>query len=196
MSNRNRRGPGTKTFTISPLSPIVAPMKIFAPLIATLIACATLSARAADTPPETKVIAPAAATSESAGYLERAREVTINALALLGVRYKWGSDSPDKGFDCSGLVSHVFQQVAGLVLPRNSQGMSKVGEKIDKSELQPGDLVFFNTRRRPFSHVGIYIGEERFVHAPRRGGEVEVTSMQGRYWKKRYNGARRVPFSD
>jgi cell wall-associated NlpC family hydrolase len=167
-------------------------MKITTPLFAALLACAALPASAADNnAPDLTAVAPATSSAPD-GYLERAREVTIQALALLGVHYKWGSDSPESGFDCSGLVSHVFQQVAGIVLPRNAQGMSKVGEKIEKSELQPGDLVFFNTRRRPFSHVGIYIGEERFVHAPRRGGEVEVTNMQGRYWQKRYNGARRV----
>jgi cell wall-associated NlpC family hydrolase len=185
-------GAQEKTFTISPLSPIVAPMKISTPLFTAFLVWAALPVSAADNnAPDTTVVAPAASPAPD-GYLERAREVTINALALIGVRYKWGSDSPDKGFDCSGLVTHVFQQVAGIALPRNSQGMSKVGEKVDKTELQPGDLVFFNTRRRPYSHVGIYIGEDRFVHAPRRGGEVEVSSMQGRYWQKRYNGARRV----
>jgi cell wall-associated NlpC family hydrolase len=181
-----------KAFTISPLSPIVAPMKITAPLFAALLAGLTLPALAADNNASDAAIPAAEAIPAQNSYLERAREVTIQALSLLGVHYKWGSDSPENGFDCSGLVSHVFQQVAGIVLPRNAQGMAKVGEKIDKSELQPGDLVFFNTRRRPNSHVGIYIGEERFVHAPSRGGEVEVTNMQGRYWQKRYNGARRV----
>jgi cell wall-associated NlpC family hydrolase len=168
-------------------------MKFSAPLVAALLACAALPAAAADIAAGATTIAPVESSATN-GYFERAREVTIQALALIGVNYKWGSDSPERGFDCSGLVTHVFQQVAGIVLPRNSQGMSKVGEKIDKSDLQPGDLVFFNTRRRPFSHVGIYIGEERFVHAPRRGGEVEVQNMQGRYWKSRYNGARRVGF--
>ena len=175
-------------------------MKISAPLFAALIACAALPALAAANTTDaadTATITPAEPPA-SAGYLERARELaselTIHALALIGVNYKWGSDSPENGLDCSGLVSHVFQQVAGIVLPRNSKSMSKVGEKIDKSELQPGDLVFFNTRRGPYSHVGIYIGDERFVHAPRRGREVEVSDMQGRYWKKRYNGARRVGF--
>ncbi|HWP86285.1 MAG TPA: C40 family peptidase, partial [Burkholderiales bacterium] len=122
--------------------------------------------------------------------------VTIQALSFLGVNFKWGSSNPERGFDCSGLVTHVFQQVAGMVLPRNSQSMSKVGEKIDKVDLQPGDLVFFNTRRQPNSHVGIYIGDERFVHAPSRGGEVEISDMQEGYWKKRFNGARRLLNSD
>ena len=166
-------------------------MKISALLFSGLIAGTAAPVLAADSASAAANVAPAAAPV-AAGYLERTRELTIHALALIGVNYKWGSSSPERGFDCSGLVSHVFQRVAGIVLPRNSQSMSKVGEKIDKSDLQPGDLVFFNTRQRPFSHVGIYIGEEQFVHAPSRGGKVEVTSMQGQYWEKRYAGARRV----
>jgi cell wall-associated NlpC family hydrolase len=168
-------------------------VKIFTYLIAALFTCAALPALAADNSADTAVAVPAE-TPAPAGYLERAGDLTIHALSLIGVHYKWGSDSPERGFDCSGLVSYVFQQVTGIVLPRNSQSMSKVGQKIDQTELEPGDLVFFNTRRRPYSHVGIYIGDARFVHAPSRGGEVEVSNMQGNYWKKRYNGARRVNF--
>jgi cell wall-associated NlpC family hydrolase len=140
--------------------------------------------------------ADAARDPASDSYLSHAREITVQALSFLGVNYKWGSSNPERGFDCSGLVTYVFQQVSGLVLPRNSQGMSKVGEKVDKSELQPGDLVFFNTRHKPNSHVGIYIGDERFVHAPSRGGEVEIADMQEGYWKKRFNGARRLLLND
>ena len=168
-------------------------MKISTPLFAALLACATLPALAANSTSGTTVAAPAGIPA-SGGYFERASELAVQALALIGVNYKYGSDSPAAGFDCSGLVSHVFRQVAGIVLPRNSQSMSKVGEKIDKSDLQPGDLVFFNTRRQAYSHVGIYIGNARFVHAPSRGGEVEIVDMQGRYWQTRYNGARRVSF--
>ena len=161
-------------------------MKIFTALAALGIALAAAPAYSADTGRD----------QSSDSYLSRAREVTIQALSFLGVNYKWGSSNPERGFDCSGLVTHVFQQVAGMVLPRNSQSMSKVGEKIDKVDLLPGDLVFFNTRRQPNSHVGIYIGDERFVHAPSRGGEVEISDMQEGYWKKRFNGARRLLNSD
>jgi cell wall-associated NlpC family hydrolase len=138
----------------------------------------------------------AAAMRAADSYLNHAREITMQALSFLGVNYKWGSSSPERGFDCSGLVKHVFEQVAGLILPRTSQNLSKVGEKVDKSDLQPGDLVFFNTRKQKNSHVGIYIGDEQFVHAPGRGGEVEVSGMQDSYWKKRFNGARRLLFND
>lgn len=177
------------------MSLIVAAMKKTPMILAGLIAFSVLPALAADEVAETAAAPPAVTLSAgTGGYFERARELVMHTLALIGVNYKYGGGSPDSGFDCSGLVSHVFKEVIGLTLPRNSQAMSRVGEKVDKTELQPGDLVFFNTRRRPFSHVGIYIGEERFVHAPRRGRDVEVSSMHSRYWNKRYNGARRVSF--
>lgn len=168
-------------------------MKIRSLLAAALLACAALPAASAENTADT-TLTPPVNSAAPPGYLDRARELAMHALALLGINYKYGSDSPERGFDCSGLVSHVFQEVAGIVLPRNAQGMSKVGQKVDKSDLQPGDLVFFNTRRKDFSHVGIYIGEARFVHAPSRGGEVEIMDMRGGYWQKRYNGARRVNF--
>lgn len=114
------------------------------------------------------------------------------ALNLIGVNYKYGGTQPTTGFDCSGYVSHVFRQVAGLSLPHNALAISRQGKQISRNELQPGDLVFFNTLRRSFSHVGIYIGDNRFVHAPSSGGGVEVVSLQDSYWVKRFNGARRV----
>jgi cell wall-associated NlpC family hydrolase len=114
------------------------------------------------------------------------------ALDLLGIRYRWGGSKPETGFDCSGFVRHVFQQGLGLDLPRSAREQSRSGEPVDKNELQPGDLVFFNTMRRAFSHVGIYLGDDLFVHAPHRGGRVRVEDMSGRYWTKRFNGARRI----
>ena len=173
---------------------IVATMKSAAVVLATLLMTATIPARAGDETGGAIATTAAAAASVGSGYLDRARELAIQALALIGVNYKYGGNAPDGGFDCSGLVSHVFREVTGLVLPRDSQAMSKVGDKINKTELQPGDLVFFNTRRHPFSHVGIYIGEQRFVHAPSGGREVEISDLHSDYWQKRYNGARRVNF--
>lgn len=120
-------------------------------------------------------------------------ETTLDkALDLLGIRYRWGGSKPETGFDCSGFVRHVFQEGLGLDLPRSAREQSKAGEPVTKDELQPGDLVFFNTMRRAFSHVGIYLGGDLFVHAPHRGGRVRVDDMSGRYWTKRFNGARRV----
>ena len=119
------------------------------------------------------------------------RELVLRALSLLGVDYKFGGNNPETGLDCSGLVRHVYKEVSGLVLPRRSEEISRAGEAIRRDQLRPGDLVFFNTLRRAFSHVGIYVGEGRFVHAPSTGGEVRVESLSTSYWQRRFNGARR-----
>ena len=125
-------------------------------------------------------------------YAANAQELVVRALSFVGVNYRRGGESPETGFDCSGLVRHVFRESLGLMLPRTSRDISRVGETIQRDELQPGDLVFFNTLRRGFSHVGIYLGERRFVHAPASGGEVRVEDMRQNYWVKRFNGARRI----
>ncbi|MBO9357713.1 hypothetical protein GG851_27290 [Bordetella petrii] len=114
------------------------------------------------------------------------------ALDQLGVRYRYGGSSPDTGFDCSGLVAYTAEQALGLKLPRNSSAMALMGTAIDKKHLQPGDLVFFNTLGRRYSHVGIYLGENRFVHSPSAGGVVRIEQMTLAYWARRYNGARRL----
>lgn len=119
-------------------------------------------------------------------------ELVLRALSLLGVNYRLGGTSPATGLDCSGLVRHVFSEAAGLVLPRRAEEMSRNGSVVRREQLRPGDLVFFNTLRRAFSHVGIYIGNGQFVHAPSSGGSVRVESLSGSYWTKRFNGARRV----
>ena len=121
-----------------------------------------------------------------------AAEVVFRALSLLGVNYRFGGSTPASGLDCSGLVMYVFNEVTGLKLPRRSDDMSRVGGSIDRSELQAGDLVFFNTMRFPFSHVGIFIGNGQFVHAPSSGSTVRVESMNLAYWQSRFNGARRL----
>jgi cell wall-associated NlpC family hydrolase len=121
-----------------------------------------------------------------------AQDAIDQAMDLLGIRYRRGGSSPEAGFDCSGFVSHVFREGLGLVLPRTSKEMSKSGEPISRDELRPGDLVFFNTMRNAFSHVGIYLGDGQFVHAPRSGGRVRVEDLRDGYWTKRFNGARRV----
>ncbi|HYD96375.1 MAG TPA: C40 family peptidase [Noviherbaspirillum sp.] len=122
----------------------------------------------------------------------RASEVALRAMSLIGVRYKYGGDAPENGLDCSGLVRYVFKEVWGTELPRTSVEMSRLGERVDTKELQPGDLVFYNTLRRGFSHVGVYLGDNKFIHAPSRGGEVRIESMDISYWKNRFNGARRI----
>jgi cell wall-associated NlpC family hydrolase len=121
-----------------------------------------------------------------------AQDAIDQAMDLLGIPYRRGGSSPESGFDCSGFVSHVFREGLGLVLPRSSKEMSKAGEAVSKDQLRPGDLVFFNTMRNAFSHVGIYLGDNQFVHAPRSGGKVRVEDLRDGYWTKRFNGARRI----
>jgi cell wall-associated NlpC family hydrolase len=125
-----------------------------------------------------------------------AQDALEKALDLVGIRYRRGGSTPESGFDCSGFVGHVFREGLGLYLPRSSKEISKTGESVQKDELQPGDLVFFNTMRRAFSHVGIYLGDDKFIHSPRVGGKVRVEDMNDGYWKKRFNGARRVTEND
>jgi cell wall-associated NlpC family hydrolase len=115
-----------------------------------------------------------------------------DALGLVGIRYRAGGKDAETGFDCSGFVGYLFRERLGLDLPRTARDISRTGEPVEKSELQPGDLVFFNTLRRAFSHVGIYLGNNQFVHSPRSGYAVRVEDMSEGYWVKRYNGARRV----
>lgn len=129
-----------------------------------------------------------ASTSDQAG----SRTMAGTALKFLGVKYRFGGDTPSTGFDCSGLVGYAAEKSLGLKLPRRSAEIARQGKSVRKSELKKGDLVFFNTLGRRFSHVGIYLGNQKFVHAPRTGAVVRIESMETAYWKKRYNGARRL----
>jgi len=116
------------------------------------------------------------------------------ALSLVGTPYASGGGSPDPGFDCSGLVAYVFAHAAELRLPRNTFDLARIGAAVSPGELRAGDLVFYNTQHRPYSHVGIYLGGARFVHAPSTGGAVRIEQMDLRYWAQRFDGARRVAF--
>jgi cell wall-associated NlpC family hydrolase len=123
---------------------------------------------------------------------DTASNLVTTALGFLGVPYKRGGSSAETGFDCSGFVKNVYEQTAGLILPRKASEQAADAQRINQTDLQPGDLVFFNTMRRAFSHVGIYIGEGKFVHSPKPGAEVRVDSMGASYWRRRFDGARRV----
>lgn len=125
-------------------------------------------------------------------YATAAEQLVDEALSYLGIRYRFGGTSPSTGLDCSGLVLNAFRNAVGLDLPRTAREMATLGDRIGRQELKPGDLVFFNTMRRTFSHVGIYLGDGRFVHAPSSGGKVRVESIASRYWSQRFNGARRL----
>ena len=119
-------------------------------------------------------------------------EALLRALLTLGVDYRYGGKSPATGFDCSGLVAHVYREAWGVRLPPNTAAQSQTGVPVSLAELQAGDLVFYDTQKRPYSHVGIYLGEGKFVHAPKTGAQVRIESLQSAYWTQRYNGARRI----
>jgi len=152
------------------------------------------------------VNAPAAAASAAAAVpgtiagkiREQASDMVLTAMNFLGVKYRRGGNDADVGFDCSGFTRHVFEMSAGLVLPRRVDEQAKAPGlvPVKRDELQPGDLVFFNTLKRTFSHVGIYVGDGKFIHSPRPGGEVRVEDMGFAYWKKRFTGARRAELPD
>jgi cell wall-associated NlpC family hydrolase len=125
-----------------------------------------------------------------------AKSLVSYARSLIGIRYKYGGNSPKTGFDCSGFVSHVFRHTTGIILPRESGQMSRIGQVISIDNLRVGDLVFFNTLHHKFSHVGIYLGGDRFIHAPSTStGSVRTDNMRDDYWKKHYDGARRITFN-
>jgi len=134
----------------------------------------------------------ATAVTRSEAPTARSPEMLFAALAAAGFDYKRGGKSMASGFDCSGLVAHVFLQAYDVKLPHNAAAQSAQGSPIERAALEPGDLVFFNTERRPYSHVGIYLGDELFIHAPKPGAVVRTENMKLGYWNKRYDGARRI----
>ena len=164
--------------------------KIF--LRASFIACALVAQCAfADE-------SPAQAPETESGvlrYRDGIQQIIDRALDLIGIRYRRSGANPQTGFDCSGFVGYVFHEGLGLILPRASSEISKAGTPVSKDELKPGDLVFFNTMRHAFSHVGIYLGDDLFVHAPRTGEAIRIDHLQEHYWAKRYSGARRMSAS-
>jgi len=119
-------------------------------------------------------------------------DLVIFAMSMAGIPYHYGGSSPKTGFDCSGLVHYVYDKSLQIRLPRTTSGLSRVGKRLQKKQLLPGDLVFFNTQHRSYSHVGIYVGENRFVHAPRTGKTISIANMLNSYWRTHYDGARRV----
>jgi len=119
-------------------------------------------------------------------------DIVVRALTLIDTPYRYGGSTPEGGFDCSGLVRYVYGAVGAGQLPRRTEDIGKAGEPISRSQLEPGDLVFFNTLSRAYSHVAIYIGDGRFLHAPARGGKVRIEGLDDRYWRARFDGARKL----
>lgn len=169
--------------------------------IFTLVTAMVLAASAHAGPPDTPVdfdklltdkglISQIDQVTQSVG--ERTSDLVGNAMGFLGVPYRRGGNSAESGFDCSGFVKAMYEQTVGLILPRKAVQQAAATLKIARTDLQPGDLVFFNTMRHAFSHVGIYIGEGKFIHSPKPGAEVRIESLSIAYWSRRFNGARRV----
>jgi cell wall-associated NlpC family hydrolase len=124
--------------------------------------------------------------------VDRTSDLVLTTMGFLGVPYRRGGNTVETGFDCSGFVRAMYNQTVGHLLPRRAEEQAAATQKIDRSELKPGDLVFFNTMRRAFSHVGIYVGDGKFIHSPKPGAQVRVEDMSGGYWQRRFSGARRV----
>ncbi|MGQ5522497.1 C40 family peptidase [Chitinimonas sp. PSY-7] len=148
-------------------------------------------------PPAAPVVTPeqpddALSALESEAGSRFTQDIMLQALGLIGVTYRWGGSTPESGLDCSGFIRYVFQQALNIALPHNAFAISRLGEDVKKEALKPGDLVFFNTLGRKFSHVGIYLGDDRFIHSPRKGSKVQIVRITDAYWAKRYNGGRRV----
>ncbi|RZL52289.1 MAG: peptidoglycan endopeptidase [Variovorax sp.] len=128
----------------------------------------------------------------SQNVVDRTSDLVVTAIGFLGVPYRRGGNTAESGFDCSGFVRAMYNQTIGHLLPRRAEEQAAATEKVDRGDLKPGDLVFFNTMRRAFSHVGIYVGDGKFIHAPKPGAKVRVEDMTGSYWQRRFDGARRV----
>jgi cell wall-associated NlpC family hydrolase len=172
-------------------------------ITASLVFCtaAVAGEQAKETPTESFAQAGKAYFSRAADKLVDSvsgpSEGLINqAMELIGVRYRWNMDIPQSGLDGSGFVAYVFKDKLSFLIPRKSSQISKVGKSINRNDLQPGDLVFFNTMRMTFSHVGIYVGENKFIHSPSKGASIRVDDMTSVYWDKRFDGARRLDGSD
>lgn len=156
-------------------------------------ACSMSSLSAAQTEPADLQVTPSV-VGEATNHISAAPDRLVStALEFLGITYRFGSSNPDHGLDCSGFVKLVIERVLGIGVPRTAKSISNLGTPVVENELQKGDLLFFNTLGRPFSHVGIYIGDRKFVHASSRARVIRVESLDSSYHRMRYNGARRLP---
>ncbi len=171
---------------------ILRPMRKLTTSIA-LLAALSLGNNAFADDVDTAAVKPAVETQSGIQrYATAAQELVIQGMSYLGIPYRYGGTDRESGVDCSGLVQNLFRSAIGLDLPRTAAAMSRVGEEVERSELKPGDLVFFNTMRRAFSHVGIYLGDGQFLHSPSTGGAVRIEKLSVSYWASRFNGARRI----
>ena len=160
------------------------------PTRSTIIACglALFLAACGSAPPTPGASPPG--SSARVGVVGVGHEVTLYALGLIDTGYRFGGKNPEAGLDCSGMVSYIFGQAAGLKLRGSAADIARAGRPVKREELRPGDLVFFNTRNAPFTHVGIYIGDDRFIHAPSSNGRVRIDPMNAPYYAQRFDAAR------
>lgn len=175
---------------VVPVAYSLEPMKFYQSILALFLAGFMAVAHAA---PDTAADGEADPIARFASPGEEAAgDLLLQAMSLIGVAYRFGGSNPESGLDCSGFIQYVFKKSLRVNLPRTSASMAQVGREIDRDELKAGDLVFFNTRGFRYSHVGMYLGNNKFIHAPRTGKSIEVVNMTQSYWATRYNGARRV----
>jgi hypothetical protein len=158
----------------------------------TVLCCglAFLLAACAGAPPAPGRVAPVAAPADRVAFSEKGNEITLFALGLIDTGYRFGGKNPQAGLDCSGMVSYIYRQGAGLRVSGSAADIARQGRPVERGSLRPGDLVFFNTRNASFSHVGLYIGEDRFVHAPSGSGRVRIDHLNARYYAQRFEAAR------
>lgn len=152
--------------------------------------CCTLLLAACGSPAPRPPTGPGTITQAPRAVSGQAVEVVLYAMSLIDTGYRFGGKNPEAGLDCSGMVSYIFDRAAGLRVQGSAADIARRGRPVEREALRPGDLVFFNTMNRPFSHVGIYIGDDRFVHAPSTNGKVRIEQMDNRYFAQRYEAAR------
>jgi cell wall-associated NlpC family hydrolase len=160
------------------------PSRLMAVLAAALLAACSVA------PPQPQRLPPPGSVAVPEKHL--GNEIVMFSFGLIDTGYRFGGRNPDSGLDCSGMVSYIYEQVAGLRLPHNAAQIARQTRPIERDALRPGDLVFFNTRNFSYSHVGIYIGDDRFVHAPNRNGRVRIDRLSANYYAERFDAARTV----
>lgn len=160
------------------------------PILPAILAVAAALALAACGTPASRPDTSAGTITQPRAVSEKGNEVAIYALGLIDTGYRFGGKNPEAGLDCSGMVSYIYDRAVGLKVQGSAADIARRGRSIERTALRPGDLVFFNTRNRSFSHVGIYLGDDRFVHAPSTNGRVRIDALGDRYYAQRFEAAR------
>ena len=159
-------------------------------LIALILAASTAALLAACGSPSPRPPSSAGTITQPLPLSEKGNEVALYALGLIDTGYRFGGKNPEAGLDCSGMVAFIYGQAAGVRVQGSAADIARNGRPVVPAALRPGDLVFFNTRNQPYSHVGIYIGDARFVHAPSTSGRVRIDRLSDRYYAQRFEAAR------